>query len=195
MPILNPTHIPDRLREAIKQLEDGKEVEAKKNKTLLNAEQQQELVDAWQIQEGLRKLYKPPENEEEKIRLGWKTKREVRIEVYKKALATLMDNIFDIHLRQLEREEAKANRVYLKGYFSATDGQDPDSAGKIALARAGFMVARHPRMSKRDREIMELEDGLRKRFVAEMTDEERDEYEWLKEIEKAEEEGRKNRFK
>jgi hypothetical protein len=37
MPKLNPTHLPDRLKEAIDQLEAGVEVEAKKNKTLLNA--------------------------------------------------------------------------------------------------------------------------------------------------------------
>jgi hypothetical protein len=195
MPKLNDTHLPERLKEAIKQLEEGKEVEAKKNKTLLNAKQQQALVDAWDKQQELRKQHKPPKTEEEKKKIGWKDKREVRLDIYKQAHKELMDNIFDIHLRQLEREEAKANRVYLKGYFSAKDGQDPDSVGKIALARAGFMVARHPKMSKRDREIMELEDGLRKRFEAEMTDEEREEREWLKEIEKAEEEGRKNRFK
>ena len=51
MPKLNATHLPERLKEAIKQLEDGKEVEAKKNKTLLNPEQQQELDDAWAKQQ------------------------------------------------------------------------------------------------------------------------------------------------
>ena len=56
MPKLNDTHLPDRIREAIKQLEAGVEVEAKKNKTLLNATQQKALEDAWLIQQALRKI-------------------------------------------------------------------------------------------------------------------------------------------
>ena len=41
MPKLNATHLPARIQEVIEQLERGEEVEAKKNKTLLTAEQQQ----------------------------------------------------------------------------------------------------------------------------------------------------------
>ena len=55
MPKLNQTHLPDRLREAIEQLERGEEVEAKKNKTLLNADQQKALEDAWNEQQALRR--------------------------------------------------------------------------------------------------------------------------------------------
>ena len=68
MPKLNPTHLPDRLKEAINQLEAGIEVEAKKNKTLLNAKQQQVLEDAWNEQQVLRKQHKPPKTEAEKKR-------------------------------------------------------------------------------------------------------------------------------
>ena len=119
MPKLNATHLPERLKEAIKQLEDGKEVEAKKNKTLLNAEQKQELDDAWAKQQELRKHHKPPKTEQEKKKIGWKDKPEVRIEIYKKALAELEEDIFDIHLKQLAKEQAKATKAYLKGYFGA----------------------------------------------------------------------------
>ncbi len=194
MPKLNQTHLPERLKEAIEQLERGEEVEAKKNKTLLNTTQQKELEDAWLIQQALRKQHKPPKTEEEKKKIGWKDKREVRIEIYKQALAELEEDIFDIHLKQLEREQAKATKAYLKGYFGATDGQDKDSAGKIAVQRAGFTPNNGHRTS-RDSEVRELEEALIKRFEAEMTDEEREQRELLKETEEAERKARKSGFK
>ena len=183
MPKLNQTHLPERLKEAIQQLENGIEVEAKKNKTLLSPAQQKELEDAWTKQQALRKQYKPPKTEQEKKKIGWKDKREVRIEIYKKALAELEEDIFDIHLKQLAKEQAKATKAYMKGYFEATEGQDRDSAGKIAAQRAGFRVLRNPALTKRDKEVRDLEDALRKRFEAEMTDEEREQQELLKEHE------------
>ena len=191
MPKLNPTHLPERLKEAIKELEAGIEVEAKKNKTLLNAQQQKELDDAWTKQQALRKQHKPPKTEAEKKKIGWKEKREVRIDIYKKALAELDEDIFDIHLKQLEREQAKATKAYLKGYFGATDGQDKDSAGKIAVQRAGFMVSTTRGMSKRDLEVRRIEEELLKRFEAEMTEEEREQRELLKETERAERKSKK----
>ncbi len=195
MPKLNQTHLPDRLREAIEQLERGEEVEAKKNKTLLNAQQQKALEDAWNEQQALRKKYKAPKTEEEKKKIGWKDKREVRIEIYKQAHKELMDNIFDIHLKQLEREQARATKAYMDGYLNAKEGQDRNSAGKIAAQRAGFMVANTRYMSKRDLEVRKMEEELLKRFEAEMTDEEREQRELLKETERAEEQMRKSRFK
>jgi truncated hemoglobin YjbI len=183
MPKLNPTHLPERLKEAIKELEAGIEVEAKKNKTLLNAQQQKELDDAWTKQQALRKQHKPPKTEAEKKKIGWKDKREVRIDIYKKALAELEEDIFDIHLKQLAKEQAKATKAYLKGYFGAGELQDRDSAGKIEVQRAGFTVARYRAFTERDKEVRDLEDALRKRFEAEMTDEEREQQELLKEHE------------
>jgi hypothetical protein len=190
MPKLNDTHLPERLKEAIKQLEEGKEVEAKKNKTLLNANQQKELDDAWTKQQALRKQHKPPKTEEEKKKLGWKDKREVRIDIYKQALADLEENIFDIHLKQLDKEQAKATKAYLKGYFGATERQDKDSAGKIEVQRAGFKPS-YGRKTSRDDEVREMEEALIKRFEAEMTDEEREQRELLKEHEKGTQKHRK----
>ena len=184
MPKINNTHLPERLRDAIQQLEAGEEVEAKKNKTLLNIEQQKALADAWNEQQLLRKQHKPPKTEEEKQELGWKDKREVRIDIYKQALAELEENFTDIQLKHLAKEQAKATRVYMKGYFGATDTQDKDSAGRIAMTRAGF----HPnfgRTNSRDSEVNQLEEQLRQQFEAEMTDEEREQLELLKEHEKA----------
>jgi hypothetical protein len=191
MPKLNDTHLPERLKEAIKQLEAGVEVEAKKNKTLLNTKQQKELDDAWTKQQVLRKQHKPPKTEEEKKKLGWKDKREVRIDIYKQALADLEENVFDIHLKQLDKEQAKATKAYLKGYFGATERQDKDSAGKISAQRAGFKVSSGTSMSKRDLEVRRIEEELLKQFEAEMTDEEREQLELLRETEKAERKGKK----
>ncbi len=195
MPKLNDTHLPDRLREAIKQLEAGEEVEAKKNKTLLNATQQKALEDAWLIQQALRKQHKPPKTEEEKKKIGWKDKREVRIEIYKQALVELEENFVDIQLKQLAKEQAKATKAYLKGYFGATERQDKDSAGKIEVQRAGFKVSNGRSMSKRDLEVRRIEEELLKRFEAEMTDEEREQRDLLKETEEAERKARKSGFK
>lgn len=165
MPTLNPTHLPERLKDAIKQLEDGKEVEAKKNKTLLNADQQQALLDAWDQQQQLRKQHKPPKTDEQKKQIGWKDKREVRIEIYKQALAELQNDIFDIHSKQLTKQQAKATKAYVKGYLDATDGQDKDSAGKIAVQRAGFRP-NHGRVgSRRDDQVREMEETLLKQLA------------------------------
>ena len=183
MPKLNTTHLPERLKDAIEQLERGEEVEAKKNKTLLNAEQQQALEEAWNEQQALRKKYKPPKTEEEKKQIGWKDKREVRIEIYKQALVELEEDIFDIHLKQLDKEQANATKAYLNGYFGATDGQDKHSAGNIAVTRAGF----HPsfgRSSGRDKEVADLEAQLIKQFESELSKEDKEQLDLLKEHEK-----------
>ena len=190
MPKLNATHLPERLKEAIEQLERGEEVEAKKNKTLLSDQQQRALADAWEVQQALRKKHNPPKTEQEKKQIGWKDKREVRIEIYKQALAELEKDFVDIHLKQLEKEQANATKAYLKGYFGATERQDKDSAGRITMTRAGFKP-NFGSVSSRDAEVRDLEDALRKQFEAEMTDEEREQMEILKEHEKAQKKGKR----
>lgn len=184
MPKLNDTHLPERLKEAIKQLEAGKEVEAKKNKTLLNATQQKALDDAWTKQQALRKQHKPPKTEEEKKKIGWKDKREVRTEIYKQALTELEENIFDIQLKQLAKEQVKATKAYMDGYMNAKELQDKDSAGRIAVRRAGF-TPNVSRKNNRDEEVREMEEALLKQFEAEMTDEEHEQRELLKEHEQS----------
>lgn len=182
MPKLNATHLPERLKEVIEQLERGEEVEAKKNKTLLNAEQRQALEDAWSQQQALRKQHKPPKTEHEKKKIGWKDKREVRIEVYKQAYKEMNINaVADIRELQKKRE-LKATKVYLKAYFEAEDLQNKDSAGRIALRRAGFNI--NSGATARDKEVREMEEALLKQFEAEMSDEEREQQEFAKEHEK-----------
>ena len=182
MPKLNATHIPERLREAIEQLERGEEVEARKNKSLLNVHQQKALDDAWTEQQVLRKKHKPPKTEEEKKKLGWKDKREVRIEIYKQALNELEEDISNIHLKQLVKEQAQATKAYLKGYFGANNGQNKDSAGRIAVRQAGFTPnSGGTSLTGRDKEIRKLERQILEGFGDDLTDEQREHLEWLRE--------------
>lgn len=185
MPKLNATHIPERLREAIEQLERGEEVEAKKNQTLLNVHQQKALDNAWTEQQVLRKKHKPPKTEEEKKKLGWKDKREVRIEIYKQALSELEEDISNIHLKQLAKEQAQATKAYLKGYFGATGEQNKHSAGNIAVRQAGFKPNLGSARGGRDQEVWSMEEKLLKQFEAEMTTEEREQLQLVKDAEKA----------
>lgn len=180
MPKLNATHLPERIQEVIDQLERGEEVEAKKNKTLLSDEQQTALDDAWSKQQALRKKHKPPKTEEEKINLGWKDKREVRIEIYKQALEKLNANVVDDLKDLLRQKEIRAARVYLEGRFAAKCGTNKDGAGKIALVRAGLRVPA-PVVAERDKEIRRLERQILERSEDGLSDEEQEHLEWLRE--------------
>lgn len=177
--------MPQRIKEHIEQMERGEEVEAKKDKTLLDDKWQQTLKDALEAQKALKKTHKRPKTEEEKQAIGWKEIREVRIEIYKQALAELDEDIYDIHLKQLAREQAKATKAYLDGYFGAKQGQDKDSAGRIAVKRAGFFGSGGGAISKRDKEVWDMEERLRKQFEAEATEEEKEQLAILREHEKA----------
>ena len=196
MPKLNATHLPERIQEHITQMESGDEYEAKKDKTLLTDEQRKAFDDAWVIQQVLRKTHKPPKTEEEKQRIGWKTIREVRIEIYKQALKQLQANAVD-DIKELQKQrEAKANRVFMDAWSEAVrqgkQGLSAESAGNIALQRARFTVE-NVRTTKRDKEVWALEEELKKRFEAEMTDEEREQHELIKESKKALRKGLKER--
>jgi hypothetical protein len=141
MPKLNGIHIFERLKERLEQLEAGEEIAAKEIRSLLTPEQQQELEDAWKEQQELRKGKRARTAEEEKA-LGWKTKREVRIEVFKRALKAAVDGVD----KEFERLQADATKRQLKIYFEALDeakklGKDKTEAENYAnneLTRAGI---------------------------------------------------------
>ena len=141
MPKLNGIHIFERLRERLEQLEAGEEIAAKEIRSLLTPEQQQELEDAWKEQQELRKGKRARTAEEERA-LGWKTKREVRIEVFKRALKAADDGVD----KEFERLQAEATKRQLKIYFEALDearklGKDKTEAENYAnneLTRAGI---------------------------------------------------------
>lgn len=85
MPKLDATHIAERLRSRLADLEAGAEVAAKDIRALLTKEQQAAMEAAWAEQQELRKIA-TARTDEEKQALGWKTKRDIHTEAYKQAI-------------------------------------------------------------------------------------------------------------
>jgi hypothetical protein len=192
MPKINNTHIAERIQEHIEKMERGEEIDIKKDKTLLDEVQQQALKDALAHQQQLKKTHKRPKTQAEKDAIGWKDIREVRIEFYKTVLDDLKGSALD-DIRELQRKrELKAAKIYLDAYFKAEDGTSRESTGNIALTRAGFNKA-NLRTNKRDKEVWDIEEVLKKQIEAEMTKEKREQLELVREQEKLERKGLKER--
>ncbi len=138
MPKLNVIHRLERLSERIAQLENNEAIEAREINSLLTNEQKELLKKLWAEQQKLRKQ-SPPKTEEDKKQLGWKTKREIRIDVLKQALLEMKDNS-DSEIDALKQQsEAKAAKVFLDAYFDAKDeNKNAWAKGNAALQRAGF---------------------------------------------------------
>ena len=185
MPKLNITHLPERLQKRLEQLERGEALEARDINVLLNDEQKQRLMKAWSEQQALRKIHKSPKTEEEQKKIGWKTIRDVRIEIYKQAIAETEINLLDGYKAELKRLEVKKARVFMDAVsLAGKEGKNMLSAGNIALARAGF-GATHSSVNQRDREINAMEDALRKQLEEQASDEEKEQLATLREHEKA----------
>ena len=188
MPKLNVTHLVGRIQERIEQLERGDALEARDINALLTKEQQQKLKDAWTVQQALRKIHKPPKSNEEAQKIGWKTIREVRLEIYKQALQEAQDGVGDGIEKLLHQSEVKASRIFLDAYFNAKDGTNKWSAGNIALRRNGFSRIdgqSYSHSNKRDREVKEMEDSLRQRMEDDLSAEEKEQLELSREYDKA----------
>ena len=155
---------------------------------MLTKEQQQELKDAWTKQQALRKIHKSPKSNEEASKIGWKTIREVRLEIYKQALQEAQDGVDD-GIDKLQRQsEVKAARVFLDAYFNAKESTSKWSAGNIALRRNGFNRIdgqSYSYSNKRDREVEEIEDSLRQLFENGLSAEEKEQLELSREYDKA----------
>ena len=92
MPKVNATQLPERIQKRIDELEAGIEVDAKDIRAVLTAEQQAQLDAAWAEQPQLRKA-KPATTAAQQQALGWRSKREVRLEILRQAKAEAMGNI------------------------------------------------------------------------------------------------------
>ena len=188
MPKLNVTHLVGRIQERIDQLERGDALEARDINALLTKEQQQELKDAWTKQQALRKIHKPPKSIEETNKIGWKTIREVRLEIYKQALQEAQDGLIDGIEKLQHKSEANAARVFLDAYFNAKEGTNKWSAGNIALRRNGFSMIDGQNFSnsdKRSREMNKWEDSMREKMEADLSAEEKEQLELRREYDKA----------
>jgi hypothetical protein len=120
-------------------------------------------------------------------RFGWKTIREVRIDSYKQALSTAKDNILEELEKEQYKQQIRADRIFLDAYFGAKDGQDKFSQGNIALMRSGIRKinsrGHYVDINTRDKDSWQLEAELKKRFEMEMSEEERDQLELVREYE------------
>ena len=130
-------------------------------------------------------------------RFGWKTIREVRIECYKQALKLASDNILEELDKEQYKQQIRADRIFLDAYFGAKDGQDKFSQGNIALMRNGIRKinarGHYVDINTRDKDSWQLEAELKKRFEMEMSEEEREQLELVREYEAAIEKRRKER--
>ena len=175
MPKLDDTHLADRIRKRIADLEADKEVAAKDIRAVLTNEQQAAIDTAWAEQQLLRKG-KRARTEQEQQALGWRTKRDIRLEVLRQALELAEDNLVDVYKKKLKKVEARAGKIYFDALYEVIDEGKPSSQAanwaNNELTRAGLNRldgARVSSVSKRDKEVRELEAKLKAEIKKNMT--------------------------
>ena len=138
MPKLNHFQTKARLEARLAELESGVEIEARDIKVLLTDEQNELLDRLWDEQQLIRTTHKT-KSKAEADGLVWKTKKEIRIDVYKQAIAEANNSALDEILKEQEASEVRAAKIFMDAYFEALD-KDKDGmvAGNIALVRNGF---------------------------------------------------------
>ena len=193
MPKLDGTHLPQRLVERLTVLKTDKEVAARDVKALLSDEQIAAMDEAWEEQQVLRKVKRARTKEEEK-ELGWKTKREIYIEAYEKAITEANEDFGDAIKERMEQAEVRAARIYLDTFFAARDeGKETYQAHLAAnneLKRAHLAKVENERMNARDKEVWAMEDAIRAEIRKNMTPQELEQLEILEEHEREVAKGR-----
>jgi hypothetical protein len=191
MPKLDETHIAERLRGRLEELREGKEVAARDLKALLTREQVVAMDAAWAEQQLLRKQ-KRARTKEEEIALGWKTKREIQIEAYERAVAEADDRMLET-LEELQRKaQVRQANIYITSYLAAKSLGKIDDVARN-LANNDLTRARLKRIdgvesqftNQHEREMCELEEEILGRIRSEMTPEELEQIELWEEHEKA----------
>ena len=190
MPKLDALQTADRLQKQLDKLLGGEDVAIRDLRALLSTQQITAMDAAWQQQQKLRNN-KRARTEEEQRELGWKTKREIQIEVVKQVLSEYEENELEELKNQLEGKTVKQSNIFLREFFSARKGGKEFwrawSWANNELVRAGLpridtQVVNH--VSKRDREVREMEDQILARIRSEMTEAEREQEDLLRECEK-----------
>jgi hypothetical protein len=178
MPKLDDTHTISRITKRIEELEQDVEVSAKDFRAVLTKEQHAAYEQAWAEQQALRKRKRARTKEEGK-ELGWKSKREIRIEALKAALDQAWNNVEAAWDKKLFDAEVRQGRIFFDSLNKAiAEGKDMRSAQKFAnneLTRAGLRRMDGQivhSMSQRDREIREMEDLIIARIRNKLSDEE-----------------------
>ena len=192
MPKLNKIQIAERLHSMHESLRAGKEVAARNLKALLSDEQNTILESAWAEQQALRKL-KRARTKEEQTALGWKSKREVQIEIIERALEKEADLTLETAEQKQHDTEIRQARIFLAAYFAArgegkADGVAWNKANN-ALTQAKLPrldVANGTSINSRDGEVRAMEAALKQRIEASMTDDEREQLALLRDTERVE---------
>ena len=167
MPKLNDLQLAEPLRQRIAQLESDEEIAAKDVRALLSDAQHTDLEAAWQHQQQLRKG-KRATIEAQQTELWWKSKRELRIDAFKHAVAELEQNTLATLKDLQHQKQVRQSRIYLDTYFAERDSgaskYQAEVRAKNALTRAGLARIKGTAvtlMSKRDIEVREMEERLR----------------------------------
>ena len=187
MPKLNHFQITARLEARLAELESGVEIEARDIKVLLTDEQNELLDRLWDEQQLIRTTHKT-KSKAEADGLVWKTKKEIRIDVYKQAIAEANNSALDEILKEQEASEVRAAKIFMDAYFEALD-KDKDGmvAGNIALVRNGFKridnETRRLGLNERDKEILAMESAIKDRIIKEMSADEFEQYQLAQEHE------------
>ncbi len=187
MPELDDTHTSQRLQWRIAQLEAGDEIAKRDIYAVLDQQQQQALESELAAQQALKKLSRA-RTEEEKKAAGWKTIREVRIEVLKRALAQAATRELGAWKKKVHDSEVRGAKIYLEAFFEAKKAGKTTQAAYIwannALTRAGLQ-RRDGRVvgdrSARDKAVREMEEKILQRARSEMTADELEQLELLEE--------------
>ncbi len=111
MPKLDATHIAERLRIRLAELEAGKEVVAKDIRALLSNDQMTAMEEAWATQQALRKNGHL-RTDEEKQAAGWKTKRDIHIDAFKQAIKESDKGILAELQKLQDKAEIRQARIY-----------------------------------------------------------------------------------
>jgi len=201
MPKLDGTHIAERLKERIAKLKNGEEVAARDLRALLTDEQTAALEVAKKAQQELKKIKRARTKEEEKA-LDWKSIREIHIEALEAALKDAEDDELNAWEKRLRDAEIRQARIYFdtldKEMTAGKELQTAKNKANNDLTRAGLrrmdgQIVGH--LSKRDKEISELESALIQQAEAELDDYQKEQLELLKAHNKAVDENRKKRSK
>lgn len=203
MPKLDGTHIAERLKGRLEELQQGKEVAARDLRALLTTEQAAAMDGAWAEQQQLRKQ-KRARTKEKEAALGWKTKRDIHIAALESALREAQDGELEAWEKRLLDAGVRQGRVFFdelsKQLNAGVDKQTAKTRANNALTRAGLRrldgaLIGTLGLTKRDREIREMEDAILQKAESELDDYEREQLELLREHEKAVLENRKKRGK
>ena len=194
MPKVDGTQVGERLQVWLDKLLRGEAVAPRDLRGLLSQEQRAAIDAAWAEQQKLRDKMKKPKTLEAQIKVGWKEKRDIHIEVLQRACAQAQAEELAAWKKLMRESDVRQGRIYLDELGAALDaGVDMQTAktrANNALTRAalqrldGQLIATQG-LTKRDREIRAMEDALLQKAESELDDNEREQLELIREHEKA----------